>query len=144
MSTQAYAAVPFGDSWRGRYIHSDGYPTWVGARLWRIALRDGVEAARKTLTEEYYGWSQIDDTTNVASKSYLGPDRVYAVEGYGFAYTPHDQDQDEWYGPEQADSWDWVYVLADDGLWVIKGSNHLGTFPWDGPEPDWKTIEEAN
>lgn len=57
MGTRAIVATPYGDSWRGRHTHWDGYPTGRAKHLWAIVQRDGVEQARKVITADYYGWS---------------------------------------------------------------------------------------
>lgn len=116
MSTRSIIARPEanGDTWKGRYCHSDGYPTWMGARLWALVYRDGLEAVVKVLTETHCGWSSINedriDLTGV--KAFRGrfgspgypehgtPERTATdwrqsynngcfenVPGYGIAYT---------------------------------------------------------
>lgn len=57
MSTRSVIAVPYGDSWRGRYHHSDGYPSGVGRELFKLVNEHGLEWTRKTLTGHI--WSFI-------------------------------------------------------------------------------------
>jgi hypothetical protein len=61
MSTRSIIAVPYGDTWRGRYCHCDGYPTGNGRTLWALVKREGLDVTRKVLTEEHYGWSSVDE-----------------------------------------------------------------------------------
>lgn len=68
MGTPSIIAIPYGDSWRGRSSHWDGYPTWAGKNVWAIVQRDGVEKASRTLTETYYGWSQLNSERPDISK----------------------------------------------------------------------------
>lgn len=60
MGTRAIVAVPYGDTWRGRHSHWDGYPTGRAKNLWAIVKRDGIDQARRVLTADYYGWSSIN------------------------------------------------------------------------------------
>lgn len=143
MSTRSVIAVPHGDAWRGHYCHSDGYPTWNGRELFAIVTRDGLEKARWELTEEHYGWSSIVHEEMGRSKEYLS--------GYGRYYT--DQPADEWYTPGDTGDTEWVYVLADNGLWVLTvawGPNMkdnteslVRVVPWGAEDIDWQEIEEA-
>lgn len=82
------------------------------------------------------------------------------VPGYGVAYsheplpdhqpfsdgTVYQQSFDTWVKPEETADWiEWVYLLADNGLWVLKGHHqepftlhHLA--PWTEPEPSWVAL----
>lgn len=60
MSTRAIVAEPYGDTWRGRHTHSDGYPTGRGRHLWALVKRDGLEKVRQTMIHDYYGWSIVN------------------------------------------------------------------------------------
>jgi hypothetical protein len=143
MSTRSIVAVPFGDSWRGRYCHSDGYPTHQGAKLWHLVKERGLDVVRKVLTEEHPGWSCISpDKTETG----WNDERFILVPGWGVAYT--DSADDEWLTP--FDTWDteWVYILADDATHVGVCSfddtvppTFVGSYRWDQPEPDWIVVE---
>ena len=67
MSTRCCIAKPWGESWRGRYVHSDGYPTGVGVAIKRAVDRLGsTKAAIKLLIDSSWakaGWSAIDAPT---------------------------------------------------------------------------------
>jgi hypothetical protein len=63
MSTRSVVAKPYGAGFRGRYIHWDGYPTGVGAELFRIyreVFKCDLKAMLKTLIVDHpAGWSSI-------------------------------------------------------------------------------------
>lgn len=63
MSTRSVIARPLGDGFEGRYCHSDGYPSGVGAHLheqYRTAFGGDLDAMTKTLIDdEGVGWSAI-------------------------------------------------------------------------------------
>lgn len=107
MGTRSFVAEPRGDSYAGRYVHWDGYPTHMGATLWRLVERDGLERVRQVLLHEHAGWSNLkadypDFTGVVADRNapYGSPERELwvwetchsdgrfaPVIGYGVAYT---------------------------------------------------------
>src|ERR1039458_5387844 len=178
MSTRSIVAIPESDSWRGRYIHSDGSPSGNGSVLHAMVRRDGVETVRKVLTEQWCGWSCIDqdqpDITGVApftgkhgdpgypdygtaeyvatimSKGGMyGDGRFANVPGWGIAYTVESGQiaEDDWYTPSNTQDTEWVYVLSDSEMLVLKCH-------WDDPptfvtrvayddEPDWESIEKS-
>lgn len=154
MSTRSIIAEPKGDVWRGRYCHSDGYPTWNGRQLWAIVQRDGVEEARKRLLHDRYGWSTIEPDTTADRDMGIGrQDGRFVVEaGYGIAYTTvQDQSsEDEWI-THDGDKWgtEWAYVLSDMGLmvgrvgWKDDSVTFLTLAPWGAGEPDWEAIEQG-
>lgn len=62
MGTRSVIAEPHGDGFRGRYHHWDGYPSGVGAELWRLQREHfaDLDAMRQYLvTDEPQGWSTI-------------------------------------------------------------------------------------
>ena len=112
MSTRSVVAVQAGDGWRGRYVHSDGYPSGVGVTLLKLVERDGLEQVIKTLTQDHYGWSHLSSTQpditgikppteldfgacgspefvahQFSPKGSNGDGRFANVPGYGVAYT---------------------------------------------------------
>lgn len=150
MGTRSILAVPYGDGWRGRYCHWDGYPTHNGARIWALVQEHGLDEVARMLVIDHYGWSSLSERS---SRTPLGDGyddgRFALVDGYGVAYTTEEgqSDPDEWI-THDGDKWgtEWLYVLAKGGLMVAKVSfsdevEFLGTFRWDGPEPDWSAIE---
>lgn len=146
MSTNSVIGVAVGTGWRGRYVHWDGYPEGVGARVWELIQRDGAVLAVQVLTLEHHGWSQIhrDELGD-----YDTPSRFAAVPGYGVAYTD-DEHPDEWITPD-GDTWgtEWAYIVGEGSLMVYKYVyptkrwEQVDTFPLDGPEPDWEATNAA-
>lgn len=122
MSTRSVIAVPDGESWKGRYVHWDGYPTGVGAQVLEIVQRDGVVKAREVLTTEHYGWSVVSsDCTDEVGPSDSDPNRWVPVPGYGVAYVNGTEQPDEWIEFGENKSWcEWAYVLHDDFLAVYE------------------------
>ena len=79
MGTRSLVLKPHGDGFEGRYVHYDGYPTGVGIALLRIVKRDGLEKARKTIIDDHYYWSCINESMfsnryNSASKDMVKND----------------------------------------------------------------------
>lgn len=110
----------------GRYVHHDGYPTGVGASLFRIVKRDGIRKARRVLTAEHFGWSSVDDTTT--ADFHNDPERFVLVPGYGVAYSAAEH-LDEW--AEPVDSEEWGYTLGSEGLVVLNPLRRTSTtVPW--------------
>lgn len=146
MATRSIIAVPYGDGWKGRYAHWDGYPDWMGQALWRIVQRDGVEGARNILTNVNRYWSNVDPTCSGLG-DWQDDGRFRFVKGYGVAGTSA-QAKDEWIYSTDFDYWgtEYVYVLADDGLMI--GSincgfgeqasvDWIGLFRYSDAEPVW-------
>jgi len=119
MSTNSIVGVPHEGSWRGRYVHWDGYPTAMVPALFAIVARDGYETAVRTLTADHHGWSSV--VADAAARLARGepardPKRFAPVPGYGVAYTD-DEQPDEWWGPSgNGDVEQWAYVLEPTGL----------------------------
>ena len=120
MGTRSVVAARQDDgSWRGRYVHWDGYPEGVGQAVKEIIARDGREKAIQTLMVDNYGWSAV----NAQDEQDLGlgytDGRFRAVPGYGVAYTTEQNQShsEEWYGPEDLEgSWiEYVHIIEPDG-----------------------------
>jgi hypothetical protein len=136
MSTRSLLAVPTGDTWRGRYCHSDGYPSHQLVTLLALVARDGLEPVRAVLTEDNTGWSYLDADPNwqPSDEWRQGDERYALVPGYGLAYTDtvvnlpgysgyqqsHAEDWFDFDAPQDADA-QWAYVLG--GLDVLVYSN---------------------
>lgn len=116
MGTRSVVAIPTADGWRGRYIHWDGYPEGVGESLRLIVQRDGLDLAVKTLTENHFGWSSVNDD---AQDAHDEPIRFEFVPGYGTAYSAKEQ-EDTWVTSD-GDNWgtEYAYVLTPDGIVVL-------------------------
>lgn len=124
MSTRSFVGKINNDgTFKARYVHSDGYPTYLGRALLELALRDGAETVLETVTEEHYGWSNLSaDTPDIEGVTpdreadfgsaefqaslfkggdhppIYGDGRFANVPGYGIAYTTKQgqSDPDEW------------------------------------------------
>lgn len=142
MGTRSTICEPHGDSYRGRYCHWDGYPNWMARQLWAIVKRDGLDTARVALLYKQTEWSSIiadpeDESLNRSRSQFR------AFPGYGVHYDVQD---DAWRGPDDIE--EWAYVLADDGLEVIRNpwsgpAFRVGKYRWDEPEPDWQAVETS-
>lgn len=130
MGTRSVVAVPTGEtSWKGRYVHWDGYPDGVGRALVEIIARDGVERAVKTITEDHWGWSILNGEENQGLAEYQQDGRFGTVPGYGVPYnkdTEGGDQPDEWITDVSvAESWvEYVYVIQSDGK--VKAYRILG------------------
>lgn len=141
MATRSIIAIPEGDSWKGRYVHWDGYPSHMAESISEIVRRDGLEKAIKIFTGAIYGWSRIDpsETGNQSAGDHQSID----VKGYGSAYA--EVFDESWLVPDSGCGTEWVYVLTTGGLLVIKeywnGPDEVvGLFSWD-EQHDWHQIE---
>lgn len=143
MSTRSVLAIQTGDTWKGRYCHSDGYPGHMLRVLHELVARDGLEVVRTMLTETHTGWDQITpsrpdltgvtinpaDTyetypygtlasTAVEWRDYFEkrmPGRHVNVPGYGIA----DTSPTWWITQDDTDTdCQWAYVLADKHILV--------------------------
>jgi hypothetical protein len=179
MSTNSVIAIPAGDGWRGRHVQWDGDPPCVGKQVFTVVQRDGLELARRTFIETYYGWSTVNaDRPDISKIRTNAEDRKLArtspwelrekygrnhpklakldwndsgqfvnVPGYGVAYSScvlndigpgyTQSEAGDWVDQSHTDDWkEWAYVLADNGLWILKGHHQedfelLGVVPWD-------------
>lgn len=135
MSTRSAVGIPQPNgSFKGRYIHSSGYPTWVGQRLRELVLRDGYQAVVETIvTGPHYGWSNLDLSTEANSvPDYKDDGRFVSVPGYGEAYTSRKIKGKESFTPQakesdwvtDEDDWDteWLYTLGETGIDVFAGA----------------------
>lgn len=167
MSTRSIIAVPYGDSWRGRYVHSDGYPTHMAPTLTAMVRRDGLTKTTHTLTDSFLGWSSLcsgqpdivgvtpDPHADWGSPEYtaslFSPEdgqqgfysgsRFLNVAGFGIAYLDEPGD---WMTPDLVGWCEWVYVLSPGGLLVIDlfaGEQRcLGLFDWN-TDHDWLAVQ---
>jgi hypothetical protein len=92
MNTRSAFGTIKGARFTGRYIHSDGYPSYMGWQLANLIRRDGAEEVLRRVTIDRYGWSELDFTRGASPP--LGQFRAdgrFAIErGYGVAYTTRD------------------------------------------------------
>ena len=143
MSTRSIIAKQYGDSWKGRYAHWDGYPSHQGRNIWEIVQRDGVAQAVKTLVDENFYWSLLNPAQedDVPEES-----RWVHVKGYGVAGNEEQGSPNEWYTPENyKDSWcDYLYVISEGGLLVVRLYDDVHHFfRWTDDEPNWVEVQDT-
>jgi len=135
MGTNSIIAVREDGEVRGRYVHWDGYPSYMGVELVKLVERDGLERVIEVLTGEHYGWSSISSEETGPMPDFYTADRFELVPHYGVAYT-HEEQSDEWLGPfDSENSWaEYAYVLTPMGLEVyeqtVDGWKPRGVFDW--------------
>ena len=141
MSTRAVIARPKGDEWEGRYHHSDGYPTGLGATLWALVKESGVEWAQRTLLDEHTGWSTINGADWAQSPGY-GQKGAPACYCHGMR-----SEEGWWIDPSSDTDTEWCYVLGALGMTVYARTRGgwllCGSYLYDGPEPTWDQIEKG-
>lgn len=120
MSTRSVVAIPQGDGWKGRYVHSDGYPEHMVPTLMDLINRKGVDRVIDVLINWNPGWSFIgtyDGMTN-----YLGESRAHFVSDYGIAYSRAEQSMDSWYTDQDSNAmWiEYVYILGPKSITVLE------------------------
>lgn len=141
MSTRSCIAKPDGDAWKGRYHHSDGYPTGMGRSL--IDMFHGYFAGdldamvAYLIDSEPVGWSFILGTDLSIGPQWLEWD-AYPKDDDGFAdfskigpqsFTArgevpfHDEDgTGDWIRPGDDTDTEWVYVLTPMGIFIGVGT----------------------
>lgn len=118
MATRCIIAEPYGDGWRGRYSHWDGYPSAKLPELFALVKRDGVETVRKVLLHDNYSWSSIDPD-KVASP--IGGDYWRVVAGYGEAHDDLDEPSDFFTQSDTDFAWaEFLYILGDASVLVFR------------------------
>lgn len=135
MGTSSVIATPAGSlGWKGRYVHWDGYPTGVGESLRRIINRDGVLEAVRRLTQDRYGWSNIDPEEAGPVPDYMQDGRFATEVGYGTAYTTAagQSTEDEWV-TRDGDDWgtEWAYVVQEGAIEVLFRNWRKNGSTWD-------------
>jgi hypothetical protein len=127
MSTRSVVAIPQGDGWKGRYVHSDGYPDHMLPTLLDIIQRKGVDRAVDVLINWNPGWSFIG--TYEGMTNYLGENRAHFVSDYGLAYSRKEQSMDEWYTDQNSDPlWiEFVYIIGPKSITVLESAKAEGS-----------------
>lgn len=135
MSTRAIIAKPDGDGWKGRYHHSDGYPTGLGLTL--ITAKDWffrgnlASMIQHLIDAEPLGWSTINvlnPSNPPAWCNGLTHKPPCTGESHNHthpqSYTARGEEAQpggNWVSDKDAtESWcDWAYVLREEGIEVI-------------------------
>ena len=136
MSTRSVVAIPQGDGWKGRYVHSDGYPEHMLPTLMDLVNRKGVDRVIDVLINWNPGWSFIGSYDNMTN--YLGEDRAHFVSDYGLAYSRQEQSMDDWYTHDNGDALfiEFVYILGPKSITVLESyrTDETETLDIDGGE----------
>lgn len=146
MSTNSIIAVPGANTWAGRQVHYDGYPSCMGPALWKIYHRDGFVKMIDVLLKEHTYWLTIDPAGEGSNESF--------VEGYGDAPATGDTLRGGWvFGSDQKlGGSEWIHLMTTDSLQIGKVTSGqsdtvafdaCGIVLWDGPEPKWEAIEQV-
>ena len=120
MSTRSCVAIPQGDGWKGRYVHSDGYPDHMLPTLMDLVNRKGLDRVIDVLINWNGGWSFVGTYEGITN--YLGEDRAHFVSDYGLAYTKKEQPLTEWITSEDNDALfiEYVYILGPKSITVLE------------------------
>ncbi len=108
MSTRACIARPDGDSWRGIYVHGDGYPSALGVTLVALVRGRGVAAVLALAERAPQGWTRFPDEPSVYH------DEPYIITA------------DDCPG-----NIEWLYVLSEDGAITVYGLDPIAPFTDD-------------
>ena len=120
MSTRSCVAIPQGDGWKGRYVHSDGYPSHMLPTLMDLVNRKGLDRTIDVLINWNGGWSFVGTYEGITN--YLGEDRAHFVSDYGLAYTKKEQPLTSWITSEDNDALfiEYVYILGPKSITVLE------------------------
>jgi hypothetical protein len=131
MSTRSLIGVldPDGRTFRARYCHSDGYPTYQLPAL-AAALHDHHDGDIDQLGQDIlrYDWSFIAadeataETADPAYRSASRPDHVVPFAGVGYRYTDSDEQPSTGTLDEHIDDRviEWLYLFAGDQIRVLR------------------------
>lgn len=137
MATRSIVAEPYGDGWRGRYVHWDGSPNTRVLQLQLLVARDGVEMVRDTIVHKHLSWSTINPAESSQKEKPLeewrtewrteDEPRFALVEGYGIVHNDIEQSEaDKWmFSCTDLDfAWaEYLYILGDSTIIVCEYVN---------------------
>jgi len=143
-----------GDDWRGVYCHWDGYPSGVGATLWRIYRAPfgcNLSAMLKLLIDDHpEGWSAIVNCDFALqptwTDTYAAPnvEAQLALERYPQAYK-YRGETEPMLSTRRDDTWcEWAYVFSEDYCTMTIQKRvyvawcDVDVLNLDGLEPDWE------
>jgi len=150
MSTRSLVARATGqDTFVGRYVHFDGYPSGVGRSLWNVCRRtfegDADRMLASIIDDNVGGIDDIDErafreggkpvTRNgkVDADEYLLADAQAAQFGCEYAYV-----FDRVVGSVTMRILKPVSLHDESFRW-----NCIADLPLDGPEPDWTALDDV-
>lgn len=128
MGTRSVIAEPFGDGFRGRYHHWDGYPSGLGHQLWDLYhghFAGDVEAMTTYLiAEEPVGWSTINGADFDQPKGWVESgtsDTPHGPQSYSCRGETSDE-PDGYYIHSDGDDGgtEWAYVLGARSLFIFE------------------------
>lgn len=144
MGTRSVVAIPQGDTWKGRYVHWDGYPSGVGCALVEIRQRlypNDLPGMIKMLTEDHWYWSSLVGSDQQPDLPYPD-DRMAVVPGVGVSGNGNAK-PDEWVTPDIDAGCEWCYVLTDAGIVVLeakRGGRHAVGMFGINPGASWSYV----
>jgi hypothetical protein len=151
MSTRSVIAKPEGDGWKGVYCHWDGYPTHRGKQVWAAFHELGsADALREYAIREKGYWSSFAVPSTTRAGDWVDQVDDQFVDSQGddcgteWCYVIGDRELyvlDRRWGTPNSDDGKMVGMFgcgadAGKGYWKL-----VGTYPWDGDEPNWEKIE---
>jgi hypothetical protein len=153
MGTRAVIAEPFGDGWRGRYHHWDGYPSGLGRTLWQLqrdaTLGDAAAMRRYLITDERVGWSTINGADWSLPKGWRDG---YGDEPHGpQSYSARGETEEQWIDSQGDDGGtEWAYVIGNATLMIWERIYEprqywapVAVLAWSDPEPDWEALDQG-
>jgi len=150
VGTRSVIARPAGDGWQGRACHYDGYPDHQGRVLFDAVtghFAGDVNAACRYLIDEHpAGWSFLGG-------DFTQPPGFHAAGNAGgrnqcYCHGDRDEPAESLLDPgtARACSTQYAYVLASDGMRVLRASrggwDQLAELAWDD-QPDWHAIQPS-
>ncbi len=156
MSTRSVIARQAGDGFIGRYHHSDGYPSGVGAAIYKLYngyfKQDAKRMLEVLIDEHPAGWSTIvgsglGEVTDF-SKAIGFHESDHGTTDCPQCYCHGSRHQEEYTITDQNVGFDieYVYVVNEQkALMTIAdmSTKLFYTVRLDGPEPSWQYIERT-
>lgn len=167
MSTRGVIGKFTPKGWRGRYHHSDSYPTGLGAELWGQLhghFKGDLKAMLKVLLYEHTGWSCILGSDFSLVSGYIEPSNERTrelVEAFAAAgatkgvpprcYCHGDRHEDGWWDTDKQKPGDreWAYIFDVKAMTMTVLANRaeawreIAKIDLHGAEPNWEEIEYA-
>lgn len=159
MSTRAVIARQTGEhTFSGRYHHWDGYPSGLGATLFKLAQPDGpfegdVPRMLKVLLDEHpAGWSTINAADFSKEPGFRENDCNDGTKG-PMCYCHGTRSEKEHVVTEKdasAIGCEWAYVFTEDRRMLVlssycpDGVKMIGAFGCGDPEATWQVVAEVN
>lgn len=163
MSTRSIIAVQYGDTFRGRYCHGDGYPAWMGRVLFGEMKAAGVDALEAFLSEDGLGaWGVSFLKEGFLTEPNPMPwDEGYYPQTYSWkdyncrVYRNRKGEQpSDWYvgTDKNFGGAEWCYVCSVGGMMIGKVGFDSATredyitwltfVPWLKDDFDWSAFED--